>query len=75
MHFISKEGEEVYFDENGDPPAKYEIINWQVNTEYQHEFVTVGFYDFSLSFHEHVMINMTYIVWAQNKTQVSKRND
>ncbi|XP_053478286.1 extracellular calcium-sensing receptor-like, partial [Ictalurus furcatus] len=73
VHFKSKEGEEVYFDENGDPPAKYEIINWQVNAEYQHEFVTVGLYDSSISLSEHLMINMTCIVWAQNDTQVSKK--
>ncbi|XP_037836528.1 extracellular calcium-sensing receptor-like [Kryptolebias marmoratus] len=28
-NFKTKEGEEVYFNKNGDPSAKYEIINWQ----------------------------------------------
>ncbi|KAG7333494.1 hypothetical protein KOW79_003629 [Hemibagrus wyckioides] len=70
VHFRSKEGDEVYFDENGDPPAKYEIINWQVNREYQHELVTVGLYDSSVSVQEHLMINVPYILWAQNNTKV-----
>ncbi|XP_008423319.1 extracellular calcium-sensing receptor-like isoform X2 [Poecilia reticulata] len=29
IRFRTKEGDEVYFNENGDPAAKYEIINWQ----------------------------------------------
>uniref|UniRef100_A0A672Z3Q5 G-protein coupled receptors family 3 profile domain-containing protein n=1 Tax=Sphaeramia orbicularis TaxID=375764 RepID=A0A672Z3Q5_9TELE len=29
FRFKTKEGDEVYFNENGDPAAKYEIINWQ----------------------------------------------
>uniref|UniRef100_A0A8C6NHH4 G-protein coupled receptors family 3 profile domain-containing protein n=1 Tax=Nothobranchius furzeri TaxID=105023 RepID=A0A8C6NHH4_NOTFU len=29
IRFKTKEGEVVHFNENGDPAAKYEIINWQ----------------------------------------------
>uniref|UniRef100_A0A3Q1IYQ6 G-protein coupled receptors family 3 profile domain-containing protein n=1 Tax=Anabas testudineus TaxID=64144 RepID=A0A3Q1IYQ6_ANATE len=47
-HFITKEGDEVYFNENGDPPAKYEIINWQPTENGVVDFVTVGLYDASL---------------------------
>ncbi|CAI5693481.1 unnamed protein product [Oreochromis niloticus] len=30
VNFTNHFGAEVYFDENGDPPANYEIINWQL---------------------------------------------
>uniref|UniRef100_A0A3P8PT72 G-protein coupled receptors family 3 profile domain-containing protein n=1 Tax=Astatotilapia calliptera TaxID=8154 RepID=A0A3P8PT72_ASTCA len=42
IYFKTKEGDEVYFDENGDPAAKYEIINWQPRKNSIVEFVTVG---------------------------------
>uniref|UniRef100_A0A3Q1J3D9 G-protein coupled receptors family 3 profile domain-containing protein n=1 Tax=Anabas testudineus TaxID=64144 RepID=A0A3Q1J3D9_ANATE len=48
IHFTTKEGDEVYFNENGDPPAKYEIINWQPTEHGIVDFVTVGLYDASL---------------------------
>ncbi|XP_027136123.1 extracellular calcium-sensing receptor-like [Larimichthys crocea] len=48
VHFKTKEGDEVYFDENGDPVAKYEIINWQPSENGIMDFVTVGLYDASL---------------------------
>ncbi|XP_026783360.1 extracellular calcium-sensing receptor-like [Pangasianodon hypophthalmus] len=72
VHFKTKEGEDVYFDKNGDPPAKYEIINWQKSKEYQYEFVTVGFYDSSVPAQDRLAVNMALITWAQNTTQVPK---
>ncbi|XP_027136149.1 extracellular calcium-sensing receptor [Larimichthys crocea] len=48
IHFKTKEGDEVYFNENGDPAAKYEIVNWQRTENGLVEFITVGLYDASL---------------------------
>uniref|UniRef100_A0A7N9AS53 Extracellular calcium-sensing receptor-like n=1 Tax=Mastacembelus armatus TaxID=205130 RepID=A0A7N9AS53_9TELE len=48
IHFKTKEGDEVYFNQNGDPAAKYEIINWQPTENGIVDFVTVGLYDASL---------------------------
>ncbi|XP_053356935.1 extracellular calcium-sensing receptor-like [Clarias gariepinus] len=72
VSFKTKEGENVYFDENGDPPAKYEIINWQKSKDHQYEFVTVGLYDSSISTQERLTVNMASIIWAQNTNQVPK---
>uniref|UniRef100_A0A8B9GPV4 G-protein coupled receptors family 3 profile domain-containing protein n=1 Tax=Astyanax mexicanus TaxID=7994 RepID=A0A8B9GPV4_ASTMX len=70
VRFKTKEGEEVFFDENGDPAAKYEIINWQTTKEHQHEFFTVGLYDSSFPPHDRLAVNMATIRWAQNRDQV-----
>uniref|UniRef100_A0A3Q2GDL7 G-protein coupled receptors family 3 profile domain-containing protein n=1 Tax=Cyprinodon variegatus TaxID=28743 RepID=A0A3Q2GDL7_CYPVA len=48
IHFKTKEGEDVYFNENGDPPARYEVINWQPTNKNMVKFVSVGTYDASL---------------------------
>uniref|UniRef100_A0A3B4CF62 G-protein coupled receptors family 3 profile domain-containing protein n=1 Tax=Pygocentrus nattereri TaxID=42514 RepID=A0A3B4CF62_PYGNA len=69
VHFKTKDGEEVYFDNNGDPVAKYEIINWQT-TDDHHEFVTVGLYDSSLPENNRLAIKIASIVWTQNTNQV-----
>ncbi|XP_027017665.1 extracellular calcium-sensing receptor-like [Tachysurus fulvidraco] len=68
IHFKTKEGEEVFFDKNGDPAAKYDVINWHGNV--QHEFVTVGFYDSSIMGHDRLAVNMDLIEWAHNIKQV-----
>ncbi|XP_063060630.1 extracellular calcium-sensing receptor [Engraulis encrasicolus] len=69
IKFKTKEGDEVFFDANGDPTAKYEIINWQPKKDGQLGFVTVGLYDASLPAQHRLKVNGS-IVWAKNATEV-----
>ncbi|KAK2847356.1 hypothetical protein Q5P01_010355 [Channa striata] len=70
INFRTKEGEDVYFNENGDPPAKYEIINWQPRENGIVDFVTVGFYDGSLPVDKQLNLQNMSLVWTRNLTQV-----
>ncbi|XP_029027481.2 extracellular calcium-sensing receptor-like [Betta splendens] len=70
IHFETKEGDKVYFNEDGDPPAKYEIINWQRQENGVVNFVTVGLYDASLPADKQLSLQDKAFIWAQNSTQV-----
>ncbi|KAM9733714.1 extracellular calcium-sensing receptor-like [Menidia menidia] len=69
-NFKTKEGDEVYFNENGDPPAKYEIINWQPRENNIVEFVTVGLYDTSLPEDRQLNLLDMPLIWTQNSMKV-----
>ncbi|XP_070825784.1 extracellular calcium-sensing receptor-like [Chaetodon trifascialis] len=70
IRFKTKEGDEVYFNENGDPPAKYEIINWQPTDNGIVDFVPVGLYDASLPADNQLKVQKKSIIWTQNSKQV-----
>ncbi|KAM9358863.1 extracellular calcium-sensing receptor-like [Symphorus nematophorus] len=70
IQFKTKEGDEVYFNENGDPDAKYEIINWQPTENGVVNFVTVGLYDAALPAEKQLNLQNTSLIWAQNSQQV-----
>uniref|UniRef100_A0A672Z3T6 G-protein coupled receptors family 3 profile domain-containing protein n=1 Tax=Sphaeramia orbicularis TaxID=375764 RepID=A0A672Z3T6_9TELE len=70
IQFKTKEGDEVYFNENGDPAAKYEIINWQPTQNDIVDFVPVGFYDASLPADRQLILENKTILWTQNSLQV-----
>ncbi|XP_027136150.1 extracellular calcium-sensing receptor-like [Larimichthys crocea] len=70
VNFKTKEGDEVYFNENGDPAAKYEIINWQPSGNGLVKFVTVGLYDASLPPDKQMNLQNKSLFWAQNSQQV-----
>ncbi|XP_072249230.1 extracellular calcium-sensing receptor-like [Leuresthes tenuis] len=66
VNFRDQFGDNVFFDKNGDPPASYDIINWQLkNGQVQH--VTLGHFasdengDYKLSIQEEK------IVWRTGK--------
>ncbi|XP_017280119.1 extracellular calcium-sensing receptor-like [Kryptolebias marmoratus] len=70
IHFKTKEGDEVYVNENGDPAAKYEIINWQPRDNDIVDFVSVGLYDLSLPEDKQLNLQPNSLIWAQSSKQV-----
>uniref|UniRef100_A0AAX7SFL6 G-protein coupled receptors family 3 profile domain-containing protein n=1 Tax=Astatotilapia calliptera TaxID=8154 RepID=A0AAX7SFL6_ASTCA len=70
IYFTTKEGDEVYFNENGDPAAKYDIINWQQKENGVVEFVTVGLYDTSLAAEKQLNLQSKSLIWARKTKQV-----
>lgn len=55
-------GEVVFFDKNGDPPASYEIINWQLR-EGQVQHIEVGHFSTSADGKYELVISEDRIVW------------
>ncbi|XP_026783262.1 extracellular calcium-sensing receptor-like [Pangasianodon hypophthalmus] len=70
IHFTTTTEEDVFFDENGDPAARYDVLNWQQGKDGKTMFVKVGFYDASLQTHLQLSFKNNSIVWAHNKPQV-----
>ncbi|XP_036935046.1 extracellular calcium-sensing receptor-like [Acanthopagrus latus] len=64
VNFTLESGERVYFDENGDPAATYELVNWQRNHAGDTVFVAVGSYDASLPNGKQFTMNGINITWA-----------
>ncbi|XP_067364245.1 extracellular calcium-sensing receptor-like [Channa argus] len=69
-NFKTKEGDDVYFNDNGDPPARYEIINWQPGVDGIVDFVTVGLYDATLPVDKQLSLHNKSLIWAKNSKQV-----
>ncbi|XP_062861030.1 extracellular calcium-sensing receptor [Trichomycterus rosablanca] len=66
VNFTMPLGERVFFNKNGDPTAKYELVNWQKNADGDINFVTVGYYDASLPSDKQFVMNPVDIGWAGN---------
>uniref|UniRef100_A0AAQ6IB42 G-protein coupled receptors family 3 profile domain-containing protein n=1 Tax=Anabas testudineus TaxID=64144 RepID=A0AAQ6IB42_ANATE len=60
---FSQNGYHVSFDDNGDPVAMYELVNWQKSSSGSLEMVTVGYYDASLPVGQefHIYKNLTWM--------------
>lgn len=71
VKFKTKDGNGVSFNEKGDPPAKYEIINWQPKGDGAVDFVTVGLYDATLPADKQLSLRNLSLIWAKNSPQVS----
>uniref|UniRef100_A0A8C9XA33 Extracellular calcium-sensing receptor-like n=1 Tax=Sander lucioperca TaxID=283035 RepID=A0A8C9XA33_SANLU len=66
---FSRNGYDVSFDANGDPVARYDLVNWQKSESGSIELVTVGYYDASLPVGQKFRINRN-LTWVDSGTQV-----
>ncbi|KAM8768481.1 extracellular calcium-sensing receptor-like [Acanthopagrus schlegelii] len=64
-----KNGYDVSFDANGDPVARYELVNWQKSESGNIEMVTVGHYDASLLAGQEFRI-IRNLTWVDGLKQV-----
>ncbi|XP_044211154.1 extracellular calcium-sensing receptor-like [Thunnus albacares] len=70
VNFTTQEGERVYFDSNGDSPARYELVNLQMTNKGTMEGVTIGIYDASLPESHQFIMNNIPVVWGNGMTEV-----
>ncbi|XP_018557679.1 LOW QUALITY PROTEIN: extracellular calcium-sensing receptor-like [Lates calcarifer] len=64
INFTTNQGERVTFDQNGDPPARYELINIQRVTSGTMHVATVGVFDATLPCERQFIMNGMKIVWG-----------
>ncbi|XP_069506337.1 extracellular calcium-sensing receptor-like [Ambystoma mexicanum] len=72
VHFLDPAGQEVFFDDNGDPPVRFDIENWQVPTRGIGSSVNVGLYDERLPSHQILTLNRSNIQWGADYSQVPR---
>lgn len=73
VNFTTKSGENVNFDESGDPAARYALVNWQMNDEGMITFEEIGLYDASWPEGQQIrMKDEISAVWTGNQKNVSK---
>ncbi|XP_068129493.1 extracellular calcium-sensing receptor-like [Hyperolius riggenbachi] len=65
-------GVDVYFDENGDIPATYEIVNWQKKADGSNRYVDVGSYDSSALLGPKFTIDFNSMRWSLGDSQAPR---
>ncbi|XP_067101734.1 extracellular calcium-sensing receptor-like [Osmerus mordax] len=73
VNFTTKHGERVFFDEQGDPAARYALVNWQMDTTGYVLFKTIGYYDASRpDGQQFEMTDGVEAVWAGQRAEVPR---
>ncbi|XP_053546994.1 extracellular calcium-sensing receptor-like [Bombina bombina] len=70
VHFTNVNGDEVFYDTNGNPPGIYDIINWQVTQGKSSPFVKVGHFNSQSKPEQALFINQSAIIWNEGRKKV-----
>ncbi|XP_061576353.1 extracellular calcium-sensing receptor-like [Cololabis saira] len=71
VQFLNSVDDEIKFDENGDPSAMYDLVNWQLKPNGEMEFVAIGRFDETTdTSNQKLQIKEQNILWNGNQTQV-----
>ncbi|KAF7698798.1 hypothetical protein HF521_003540 [Silurus meridionalis] len=64
VQFTTPVGEMIGFDENGDPSASYDIINWHVEAEETMKIVKVGQFDAANGPQKDFQLDLSKVFWG-----------
>ncbi|XP_056139671.1 extracellular calcium-sensing receptor-like [Lampris incognitus] len=70
MNFTTRHGENVFFDENGDSPARYELVSLRSITPAAMRLATIGFYDATLPSKRRFTMSGADVVWGGGSKMV-----
>ena len=70
VHFVTNIGNEMKFDENGDPPAIYEVLNWQLVGENELQLKAVGVFDSNAPPGQELRLEHDAIMWKRRTHEV-----
>ncbi|XP_029435554.1 extracellular calcium-sensing receptor-like [Rhinatrema bivittatum] len=72
VRFRNKLGEEMYFDNSGNPPAVYDIVNWHLLANGAIVYMKVGRFDTRALQGQEMYINISDIQWNLQSTEVPR---
>ncbi|XP_066566416.1 extracellular calcium-sensing receptor-like [Amia ocellicauda] len=72
VKFRTQMGDEVQFDENGNPFPAFDIINWQLDQNGKVQYVDIGYYDGSAPTGQKLVIQEDAIIWNGGQKTVIK---
>ncbi|XP_070825790.1 extracellular calcium-sensing receptor-like [Chaetodon trifascialis] len=73
VNFTTQNGAKVFFDENGDSVAQYDLVNWQMKEDGSVEIVKIGHYDTSFPDGKKFKLEDNIkIVWGGNSNEVPR---
>lgn len=71
VDYTNSFGDEIKFDENGDPAAMYDLVIWQLAPGGEMEFATIGKFDETAAVGEKKLhIQRQNFSWSGNRTEV-----
>uniref|UniRef100_A0A3Q3BIA6 G-protein coupled receptors family 3 profile domain-containing protein n=1 Tax=Kryptolebias marmoratus TaxID=37003 RepID=A0A3Q3BIA6_KRYMA len=71
VNFTTKNGAKVFFNENGDSVAQYDLVNWQIKEDGSVEIKQIGQYDDSLPEGQKLKLKKdAKIVWAGDSNEI-----
>lgn len=74
VNFTTRDGGKVYFDENGETVAQYDLVNWQMREDGSVEIARIGRFD--TSFPEDNKLRLeesTEIIWGGSSKEVHEK--
>lgn len=76
VDYTNSFGDEIKFDENGDPAAMYDLVIWQLSPRGEMEFTTIGKFDETATVGEKKLhIQRQNFSWSGNQTDVGLRRN